>query len=118
ARGSFSADLDLSGAFGPDLTPNFDRLDGTGSLATSRITIQDFPLLDRLSEALRASSLDDPTFSQIRSSVRIEAGRLHVQPFDLGIGPLRLTVDGSNGFDQTLDYRLGVVAPRGELGQA
>ncbi len=111
AQGRFSADLDLSGAFGPDLVPEFDALTGTGALATSQITIQDFPVLERLSERLRMTRLDDPTFSALRSSVEIRDGRLHVEPFDVAAGPVRFTVDGSNGFDQSLDYTLGLTVP-------
>src|SRR5690606_19413375 len=85
ARGTFSADLDLTGAMDQEMTPLFDVLDGAGSLLTSRIAIEGFPLLDRLSQALRVSRLSNPTFDALRSSVRIEDGRLHVEPFEIGV---------------------------------
>ena len=118
ARGTFSADLDLSGALALDMTPVLGVLDGGGSLLTSRIEIEDFPLLDRLSEALRIRELSNPTLSAIRSSIEIRDGRMHVQPFEVGVAGLTMTVDGSNGIDQSLDYALSLAVPTGLLGEA
>src|SRR5690606_29966187 len=114
----FSADLDLTGAMDQEMTPLFDVLDGAGSLLTSRIAIEGFPLLDRLSQALRVSRLSNPTFDALRSSVRIEDGRLHVEPFEIGVAGFRMGVDGSSGIDQSLDYTLALAMPRGSLAEA
>jgi vacuolar-type H+-ATPase subunit E/Vma4 len=118
ARGTFSADLDLGGALSRDMTPVLDVLDGSGSLLTSRIAIEGFPLIDRLSDALSLSQLRNPTFDAVRSSIRMSDGRLHVEPFQAAVAGLRMTVGGSNGIDQSLDYTLGLAVPRGALGEA
>lgn len=118
ARGTFSADLDLSGALASDMTPVLDVLAGGGALLTSQLAFEDFPLLDRLSEALSVSRLADPTFDAVRSSIEIREGRLYVQPFRAGLGDLSMTVDGSNGIDQSLDYSLALALPRAGLGEA
>jgi hypothetical protein len=118
ARGTFSADLDLGGALARDMTPVLDVLDGSGSLLTSRIAIEGFPLIDRLSDALSLSQLTNPTFDAVRSSMRISDGRLHVEPFQAAVAGLRMTVGGSNGIDQSLDYTLGLAMPRAALGEA
>ena len=118
ARGTFSAALDVNGALTPDMTPILDALDGGGSLSTSRIEIEDFPMLERLSETLRIRELSDPTLSAIRSSIEIRDGRLFVEPFEVGLAGLTMTVDGSNGIDQTLDYSLGLAVPASLLGDA
>ena len=118
ASGSFSADLDLSGALTRDMTPVLGLLDGGGSLLTSRIEIQDFPMLERLSSALRVNELSHPTFDAVRSSVRIEDGRMHVAPFDVAVAGLSMTVDGSTGIDQSLDYSLSLAVPRALMGGA
>jgi hypothetical protein len=60
--------------------------------------------------------LDDPTLRALSSQFQIRNGRLHVQPFAVGIGPTRMTVSGSNGFDQSLQYRLLLQVPRSLLG--
>jgi hypothetical protein len=118
ARGTFSADLDLEGALGEDMRPVLDLLDGGGSVLTSRLAIEGMPLLDRLSDMLRLSDLANPTVSAIRSSIRIEDGRLHVSPFDAQVAGIGMNVSGSNGIDQSLDYTLALMLPTGALGDA
>ncbi len=116
AQGTFSSDLSLDGALSRNMTPVLDLLDGTGSLLTSRISIEGFPMLERLAELVPVPGIDHPTFSALRSSIRIEDGRLHVEPFDVSAAGLTMTVDGSNGIDQSLDYRLALAVPRNLLG--
>lgn len=112
AVGTFSSAMNLSGALGPDMAPVFEVLDGNGSVSTSRIAIEGFPLLDRLSETLSLAQLSHPTVDAVRSSIRIEDGRLHVDPFQVGVAGLAMTVAGSNGIDQSVDYTLSLLVPR------
>ncbi|MEN8376297.1 MAG: AsmA-like C-terminal region-containing protein [Gemmatimonadota bacterium] len=112
ARGTFSSTLNLSGALGQDLTPRLEVLEGDGEVTTSRIAIEDFPLLARLGERLQLQRLSNPTVDAIRSTIRIQGGRLVVDPFQVGIPGLAMTVSGSNGIDQSLDYSLALEVPR------
>jgi hypothetical protein len=116
AEGRMSADLELAGALGPDLAPVLDVLTGDGALETHDIVIRDFPAFDRLAERLSIDQLRDPALRDLESSFAIHDGRLHVRPFDVGVGPLAMTVTGSNGFDQTLDYELMLRMPRALMG--
>ncbi len=118
AHGTFSTDVSLTGALGQDMTPVFDSLDGKGSLSTSRIALEGFPMLRKLSDALKIPSLSSPTLDAVRSSLEIRDGRVHVRPFRVGIGGMRMAVEGSNGIDQSLDYTLGLSVPSRALGAA
>lgn len=112
ARGTFSTDLRLAGALGQDLSPVLDVLDGEGSLSTSRVAIEGFPLLDRLAESLELQRFSNPTIDAVRSGIHIEDGRLRVEPFRVNVGGLAMAVSGSNGIDQSLDYTLALRIPR------
>lgn len=112
ARGSFSSEMRLTGTLGEDMAPNLEVLDGTGSLSTSSLAIEGMPILQRLSETLDLQRLSNPTVGAVRSTVRIEDGRLIVDPFQLPIEGLTMTVSGSNGIDQSIDYSLGLRVPR------
>ena len=118
ARGTFSSALNLGGALGQDMAPVLDVLDGGGSLSTSRIAIEGFPMLDRLAETLRLQRLSNPTVEAVRSRIRIQGGRLSVNPFQVGVGGLPMTVSGSNGIDQSVDYTLGLQVPRAGFAEA
>jgi hypothetical protein len=116
ADGDVSAQLKLSGQLGANMLPVFDNLSGLGSLLTSGLVLRDFPALDRLADALKLQQLRDPGFKDLKSSFAVDKGRLHVKPFDAAIGPLNMTVSGSNGIDQSLDYTLALRVPRALLG--
>ena len=116
ANGTFSTDLQLRGALGKDMMPLFSALTGQGSLQTSILRLEDFPPLDRVASLTKLSLLDDPGLKAVRSKFEIRDGRLHVQPFTVGVGPTTMTVAGSNGIDQSLDYDLNLRVPRGLLG--
>jgi uncharacterized protein involved in outer membrane biogenesis len=115
-QGSFSADLSFTGALGDDLTPLFDVLTGQGTVLASRVALRDFPALDRLADVLKLQQLKDPALDSIASSIDIRGGRLHVRPFQVRLGDSRMTVTGSNGVDQSLQYTLGLEVPRAALG--
>jgi vacuolar-type H+-ATPase subunit H len=62
--------------------------------------------------------LEDPTLQPLKASFLIQNGRLTVKPFDVKAGGIPMTVAGSNGFDQSLQYTLGLRVPRSMLGGA
>ena len=116
ARGRVSTDLRLAGPLGKDMTPVFTVLDGKGSLRTSDLMLQGLPALGRVADALKLERLRNPTLDSVRASIQIRGGRVHVNPFNVRVGPLGMRVAGSHGIDQTLQYTLGLRVPRSELG--
>jgi hypothetical protein len=116
ARGNFSANVKVNGGLAKNMMPLFEQLTGNGNLQTSQVQIRDFPALEKMASLTKLDILDDPTLRALSSQFQIRNGRLHVQPFNVGIGPTRMTVSGSNGFDQTLQYRLLLQVPRSLIG--
>jgi hypothetical protein len=115
ARGTFSADLRVNGGLGKNMMPLYQQLTGNGNIQTSQVAITDFPALDKLASVTKLNILDDPTLRAISSRFEIRDGRLFVQPFAVPIAGTTLTVTGSNGLDQTLQYNLGLRVPRSLL---
>ena len=115
-RGRVSANVDLAGALGADLTPVFSVLTGEGSVAAPRLAIEGFPVFARLADALRIEQLRDPALQALQASFRIRDGRVQLRPFDVRIGDVALTVAGSGGVDQTLDLDLALAVPTSLLG--
>jgi hypothetical protein len=116
ARGNFSADLRVNGGLGKDMMPLYQQLTGNGTLQTSQVAIQDFPALEKLASVTKLNFLNDPTLRAINSKFQIRDGRLHIQPFSVPIGGTTMTVSGSNGLDQSLQYVLGLRLPRSMIG--
>jgi hypothetical protein len=117
-QGSFSSVMSLTGTLGENMAPVLEVLDGDGSLSTSSLAIEGLPILERLAERLQLQTLSHPTVGAVRSSVRIEDGRLIVDPFDVPVAGLSMSVSGSNGIDQSVDYTLGLQVPRAGFAEA
>lgn len=118
ARGKFSAELTLDGPLAENMMPVFTALTGKGQFATAGVAVQDFPPLEKLADAIHVEELRDPMMRAIRAAFTIENGRLFVKPFDVNIGNVAMTVAGSNGMDQSLDYDLGLAVPTSLLGSS
>lgn len=72
--------------------------------------------MERLADAVKIPQLGNPTLEAIRSLIEIRDGRLHVSPFDVRMGELRMNIAGSNGIDQSLQYAVRLQIPRALLG--
>lgn len=118
AQGSFSSVMNLTGTLGEDMAPVLEVLDADGSMSTSSLAIEGLPILERLAERLQLQALSNPTVGAVRSSVRIQDGRLIVDPFDVTLAGISTSVSGSNGIDQSVDYDLSLQVPRAGFAQA
>jgi hypothetical protein len=118
ARGRFSTALHLSGALGANMLPRFGTLAGRGSLETTRLSLEGFPALQRVSDALHIPALASPTLAPVRASFDVEEGRMKVRPFKVSAGDFAMTVSGSNGVDGSLRYGVQLQAPPTALGEA
>ena len=116
ARGSVSTDLQLTGVLGKDMTPVFNVLTGRGAIRTSELMVQGLPIMARLADALKIDRLRNPALDSLRASLRIQDGRVHVNPFTVRVGASNLRVAGSHGIDQSLQYTLNLRVPRSDLG--
>ncbi len=118
ARGRFWAALHLSGALGANMLPRFGSLSGSGSLQTTRLSLEGFPALQRVADALKIPALANPTLAPVRASFDVDEGRMKLRPFTASAGDFAMTVSGSNGVDGSLQYGVQLQAPPTALGEA
>lgn len=116
AQGNFSANFQMNGGLSKDMMPLFNALSGRGSLQTSLVTLRDFPALEKVADVTKLQFLENPTLDSIQSTFQIRDGRLQVEPFAVRLGKTTLTVSGSNGLDQSLQYSLKLRMPGSQLG--
>jgi vacuolar-type H+-ATPase subunit H len=98
------------------MMPLFPGLGGGGNVQTSNLDLKDFPPLEKVVDVTKLNFLDNPGLNAIRAVFQIKEGRLFVKPFDVKLGGTTMTVSGSNGFDQSLLYSLGLRVPRSLMG--
>lgn len=118
AQGTVSGTLALRGPLGKDMVPVFSALTGKGAVETGQLVLQGAPVLEKLATTLALEQLRKPALGAIRASFDVADGRVHVQPFVVNVGGLDMSVTGSNGIDQTLQYDLTMAVPRAALDAA
>jgi hypothetical protein len=116
AMGKVTTDLRLNGALGKNMMPLFQSLSGRGALQTSQLALHDFPAMNKLVDLTKLQILNNPTLRDLRAKFQIREGRLVVDRFPVKLGPTTMSVSGSNGLDQSLDYSLQLRVPRSALG--
>jgi hypothetical protein len=116
ASGNVTTDFHLTGLLGKNMMPLFTALSGRGTLQTSNVALRNFPAMEKLVDATKLQILNNPTMQALKAAFQIKEGRLVMQPFDVKLGGITMTVAGSNGIDQSLEYTLGLKVPRSLLG--
>jgi hypothetical protein len=116
AQGSVSSTVKLKGVLGQDMLPKLDALTGQGAFETQRLVVQGAPVLAKLADALSLDALRNPALGAVRAAFDVADGRLHVKPFAAKVNGMDMTVAGSNGIDQSLQYDLALAVPRTLLG--
>jgi len=115
--GKFSVDFNLKGRIDEELAPVFSTLQGGGDLATTKINVESVPTMNKLASLLGNDDYKKLTASGIDIGFEFVNGRVYQKPFGLSYSGADVTMSGSLGFDQSLDYDLLLNVPYGKLGK-
>lgn len=115
-KGKVSIQFDYKSLLDAEMSPVLSSIDGYGRLQSEKVQVVDSKTLDKLSELLKLQKEFNNEFTDIDIRFSIKDGRITVEPFDLNMGDIKMTVGGSHGIDQTLDYNLDLDIPRDYLG--
>ena len=116
ATGTVTTAMHLNGTLGKNMMPLLPALSGDGTQVTSQLALHDFPALLKIADVTKLQFLKNPTLQPLKAAFAIQNGRLVVKPFDVKAAGITMNVAGSNGFDQSLLYTLGLRVPRSMLG--
>lgn len=116
--GSFSTKFHLTTAMDQHLNPIYDQLFAEGSLDIPKASIKGVTLFNKAAEVLKYDRLKDPALNNVHIQFKVEKGRIYTQPFDMSVASQKLTLSGSTGLDQTIDYTGKMLFPRSALGSA
>jgi len=118
ATGNYSTKMKIAGALDSKMEPIFETMFGNGLINTQNIAIAGYKPLQKISQAIKYDKLDPLGLKDANISFKIVDGKVFVEPFDTKIGDTKLTIAGSNSFDQTIDYTFSFAIPRKEFGGA
>lgn len=118
ASGRFSAGLNLQSELDEKLKPILPSMAGGGSFNSTNITIENSPALAKLADQLSLDMFRQANVRDVNVSFAFSDGRVEVEPFEINLGRSSATVSGNHGFDQSINYLMGISIPREEFGSA
>lgn len=114
--GNYSLQMDLKTKIDEQMSPVLNSVDAHGQISSASIRLQNIKALDALAKALNSDKLKVIEAENVLIDFAIQQGRITTEPFDLKMGKTKMTLSGSTGLDQTIDYQAKVTLPEGTAG--
>ncbi len=115
-QGNFSTDFKIAGGLGQDMMPLYNTLTGGGIIKLLSAVVKDAPILSNLSSFTKLKDLETLQLKDVIMQAEVKDGRINFKPFDVAAGPYKMNIAGSNGIDGSLDYKVKMDIPAGQLG--
>ena len=112
-QGRFSTDLVMEGKLGADLFPKLSSIDAKGLFRTAEAQLTGLTPLRKIGQALNVAELkQSTTLRNLVTIFNVEDGRVAVEPFDLKVAGIPMTVSGTHGLELDMDYTVRAAIPR------
>lgn len=116
--GKFNTKLSIVGVLNDKMEPDLKTLNGNGNIQTKNIEVKEYKPMVKLADILKNDKLKNYSLSNTNIRYEIKEGRVYTQPFDVKMGNTVGTMSGSNGLDQTVDYKMALKIPSKDLGMS
>ena len=117
-EGIFGTTFNVSGEMGPDMRPNLATLTGKGVFDVVRAAINQSEVMAKIASLTTLPELKTLLVVNKEIKANLVNGNLVVQPFDLTVGDVKMTLGGSNSLAGALAYVTALNVPTGRLGTA
>ena len=116
-NGNFNSDMNITANLYPDLSPNLNSLNGNAGFKMPWANIEGADILNKIAATTKLSQLQKLKLENIDIKTTFVNGRILIEPFTVKSDKLNLTVGGSQGLDETMDYSISIDVPWEELNQ-
>lgn len=103
-NGNFSGKIAVDTKLDSLMAPQLNTLTASGSLSTKNLSLANVEVFNKIAEATQREALKDITVKDLNVDFTIQNGRVATKPFDIKMGGTTLSLNGSTGLDQTIDY--------------
>ena len=103
-NGNFSGKIAVETKLDSLMAPQLNTLTASGSLSTKNLSLANVEVFNKIAEATQREALKDITVKDLNVDFTIQDGRVATKPFDIKMGGTTLSLNGSTGLDQTIDY--------------
>jgi hypothetical protein len=114
--GKFNSNLSFSGNLGQDMMPLLASLDGTGLLKVAETALKDSKILEGITSLTKLKDVNTLQLRNITIPISINNGVMDVKPFDVKLWDYEANVQGSAGFDGSINYLVNMLIPAGKFG--
>ena len=118
-NGKLNSTIKLSGNLDAnEMTPDLKTLSGDllGQLLSTTVNSSNSTLLSALDSNLNFIDLKKLNLNDLKAALTFKDGKVIVKPFDLKYQDIKVTVGGTHGFDQLMNYNLKFDVPAKYLG--
>ncbi|WP_425636694.1 AsmA-like C-terminal region-containing protein [Algoriphagus yeomjeoni] len=114
--GKFNSNLSFSGKLGQNMMPLLSSLDGEGILKVVETALKDSKILEGITSLTKLKDINTLQLKNISIPISIENGVMDVKPFDVKLWDYQAKVQGTAGFDGSLNYLINMQVPAGKFG--
>jgi hypothetical protein len=116
--GTFSATFKLKSDLDQHMQPIYANLFADGMMSIPAAEIKNIKALDQIADLVKKPEYKNLGFYKTKIAFKVENGRVSTKPFDVKMGGQVLTLSGSTGLDQSIDYTGTALIPKKDLGGA
>jgi hypothetical protein len=118
-QGSYSSNLAGTGSLKADMSVDYNSLQGSGKVSIPSAKVVDLPILTKIAEVTKVKALNNLAITNAFTTLSFTNGKVRVEPMDLKLGSgYSMNIQGSNGFDESIDYDVVMTIPTKELSGA
>lgn len=112
-NGKLNSTIQLSGDLQNDMTPNLKTISGdlVGQLLSTTVNEKNSALLSQLSSKVKFLDPSKLNLNDVKASLSFKDGKVTVKPFDIKYQDINVTIAGSHGFDQSMNYNVKFDVP-------
>jgi len=114
--GNFNTNINFSGILGQDMMPLLSSLDGKGLLKVTEAALQNSTLVQGITSLTRLSDSNTLQLRNLIIPIEINNGVMDVKPFDVRLWDYQANIQGSAGFDGSINYLINMQVPAGKFG--
>lgn len=111
-QGNFSSNMVMDGILGQDMMPDLSTLEAAGFLETFNSFINGFKPVEGLAEKLNIKELKSLDLKGSKNWFEVKNGVLELKDFDYSFKDIAMTIGGSHGLTQDMNYHVKARIPR------
>jgi len=118
-NGKLNSTIKLNGNLDArELTPDLKSISGDllGQLLSTTVNAKNSTVLNSLTSNVKFLDLNKLNLNDLKMALTFDNGKVNVKPFDIKYQDIKVSVGGTHGFDQSMNYNLKFDVPAKYLG--